>query len=243
MPALDRPFDMADSQYDLFRDLDRRCTVGDVTLEHCLEAARKKRAIIDGELNQTNPLVREVIAGKATFTDIYREFSQGLRGFRRFLPLPHHRAQNERLEHLAQIIPNVDHFKRRSLLAADNPSTTAVYAVIASFALGFIWNAANRDTTPTESAGIADEGHVQILVAALFGFAGFGLGLYAMLRYRTRDNKRIHAGEAAQYMDLNYECYGRLDDAAWAEFMHAKHQPPTARHATSQSTPIPAPGS
>jgi len=234
---------MADSQYDLFRDLDRRCTRSDVTLADCREAARKKRAIIEGELNQTNPLVREVISGQATFTGIYREFSQGLRGIRRFLPLPHHRALNERLEHLAKIIPNVDHFKRRSLLAADNPLTTAVYAVIASFGLGFVWNAANRESIPAESAGVAAEGHMQLLVAALCGFGGFGLGLYAMLRYRTRDNQRIHAGEAARYMDLNYECYGRLDDAAWAEFMLAKQRPPPATPETNQSTSISAPGS
>jgi len=216
---------MADTQYELFQNLDRRCTMGEVTPAECVEAVRRKRAIIEGELNQTNPLVREVVEGTSTFTAIYNHFSRALRGFRRFLPLSHDASQNERLEYLARIIPNVDHFKRRSLLVVDNPITSTVYAVIASFALGFVWNLANRDSAPTDTSGLAAEGHFQLLLAALFGFIGFGIGLFAMLRYRTRDNQRIHASEAAAYMDLNYECYRTFDDEAWAQFMVLKQNP------------------
>lgn len=233
---------MVDSQYELFRNLDRRCTTDEITAEECLEAARKKRAIIDGELNQTNPLVREVIEGKTTFVAIYREYSRGLRGIRRFLPLPHDRAGNERLEYFARIIPNVEHFKRRSLLAVDNPVITAVYAVIASFGIGFIWNLANRDGAPADAAGLAAEGRIQFLVAALFGFVGFGIGLYAMLRYRTRDNKRIHAHEAAGYMDLNYDCYRRFDDASWAQFMVLKQKPQPNTPTKDANAPLAAAG-
>lgn len=229
---------MADSQYELFRNLDRRCTMDQAAPADCLEAVRKKRAIIQNELNQTNPLVREVLEGESTFAGIYGEYSRALRGFRRFLPLPHDAARNERLEHLARIVPNVAHFKRRSLLAADNPITTAVYAVVASFALGFIWSLANRDSAPTDSAGSAAEGRLQLLLAAVFGCIGFGLGLFAMLRYRTRDNKHIHAGEAAAYMDLNYECYRKFDDESWAEFMALKQKPPRAMPATTTETPL-----
>src|SRR5690606_31189666 len=114
-----------DTQYELFQDLDRHCVAGGVQTSECLEAVRRKRDAIQSALNQQNPLVREVLAGRTTFVAIYDEFSRGFRGIRRFLPLPHDEVHNERLENLAKIVPNTAHFARRSIFATDNPVTCA----------------------------------------------------------------------------------------------------------------------
>jgi hypothetical protein len=53
---------------------------------------------------------------------------------------------------------------------------------------------------------------------------GAVVGVFAMIKYRTRDTNHIHAREAAAYMDLNYECCRAFDDDAWARFMILKSE-------------------
>ena len=52
-----------------------------------------------------------------------------------------------------------------------------------------------------------------------------------MFKYRTRDPDRIHAREAALYMDLNYNCHRTFDDEAWAKFVSLKTTPPGVKPA------------
>jgi hypothetical protein len=211
---------MADTQYELFQDLDRHCVAGGVQATECLEAVRRKRDAITSALNQQNPLVHEVMAGRTTFVAAYDEFSRGFRGIRRFLPQPHDDAHSERLENLAKIVPNVGHFARRSIFATDNPVTCACYGAIASIAVALV----GRQAVGAEGAGeaAAYDGRTFLLLALGLGFAGFVAGLVSMYRYRTRDRDQIHAREAAEYMDLNYNCHRTFDDEAWAKFVALK---------------------
>lgn len=212
---------MLENQYCIFRDLDRRCVAGRLDQAECQSAVRAKRQLIESEMNQANPIVRDVLAGRTTFVAEYDHFSRGLRGVRRFVPQKHDAAHNERLRQLAEILPNINHFTRRSVLAADNPVTCLVYGVIASLGVDIVASYSVRDDT---DAGTVGGGGVFPLVAALvFGFVGFIAGALAMLRYRTRDPKMIHAREAAAYMDLNYAFYRAGDDKSWAEFIRVEN--------------------
>jgi hypothetical protein len=212
---------MADTQYELFRDLDRHCVAGGVLERDCLEAVRRKRACIESELNRDNPLVREVLAGRTTFTEAYDGFSRGFRGLRRLLPMAHNDAFNQRLEQLGKIVPNVRHFLRRSVFALDNPCTCALYGIIASLAVNLVWAHAAKG----DGDGETFDSVTAFTLSLGFGIVGFVAGLYAMLKYRTRAPDKIHAREAAEYMDLNYSCHRTLDDEAWAKFVALKTAP------------------
>jgi len=205
---------MADTQYELFRDLDRRCVAGGLDEEECSEAVRKKRASIESESIQRNPLVQEVLAGKTTFVALYDSFSREFRGVRRFIPHRHSPEKNERLRYLGQIIPNVKHFTRRSVLAMDNPLIGIVYGVVTAFVFGTLLLRPDRSEEVTErlSTGVS----WQFILLCAGGIAGFLIGLVAMFKYRTRDPQHIHAREAAAYMDLNYAYYRLNDNDAWA---------------------------
>jgi hypothetical protein len=237
---------MADTQYELFRDLDRHCVAGGVQEGDCLEAVRRKRACIDSQLNRDNPLVREVLEGRTTFAAVYDDYSHAFRGLRRFLPMAHDERHNERLEQLAKIVPNVRHFVRRSALAADNPVTCTLYGLVASSAVSLVWTHALNSDAETGGAGGLDSVMVFALALAL-GLVGFIAGLFAMMKYRTRDPNVIHAREAAVYMDLNYNCHRTFDDAAWARFVALKTAPcapspggPPAPDAAPTPSPRPA---
>lgn len=212
---------MLENQYALFRDLDRSCVAGSLSEADCREAVRLKRASIESPLFRDNPLVREVLAGGTTFVEVYDSFSRGLRGLRRLVPLPHNRAHNERLACLAQIVPNVRHFLRRSVFAADNPVTCFFYGLLAATAVSLIWAHSVHGDSEGPS-GDDDGASPQLYLALAFGFAGFIVGSVSMLRYRTRDPKHIHAREAAGYMDVNYAFFRSGDDRAWADFIRAQ---------------------
>ena len=126
---------MFDIQYNFFRDLDRRCVAEGLSDAQCAAVVELKRKAIDSTLNRSNPLAAEVLAGRTTFVAAYDGFSHAFRGVRRFVPKTHDAGWNERLEQLALIVPNVRHFRRRSLLAADNPTTLTAYGAIAGLAL------------------------------------------------------------------------------------------------------------
>lgn len=212
---------MADTQYELFRDLDRHCVAGGVQDAECLEAVRRKRACIESELNRKNPLVREVLEGRTTFSATYDDFSRAFRGFRRFLPMRHDDAHNERLEHFAAIVPNTRHFVRRSVLATDNPVTCAAYGIVAAAGVVLVWSHA----IGTDGDGRSLESETVAAVVLGLAFLGFIAGLFAMVKYRTRVQGSIHAREAALYMDLNYNCHRTFDDEAWARFVALKTTP------------------
>jgi hypothetical protein len=204
---------MLDNQYFLFLDIDRRCAAGGLKTGECLQAVRMKRASIESGAIRANPLAQEVLAGRTTFVAVYDSYSRGFRGLRRFVPKSHDPAWNERLQWFGAIVPNVRHFTRRSLLALDNPVGCAGYGILAAIGFAAVWAHGNRDD---------GEAFIDILLGdavgflvLLLGLAGFALGSYAMLRYRTRDMHLIHAREAAVYMDLNYACYRAGDDEAW----------------------------
>lgn len=232
---------MADTQYELFRDLDRHCVAGGVQPLDCLQAVRHKRDAITSALNQKNPLVGEVLAGHTTFVAIYDEFSHKFRGVHRFLPMPHDDAGNERLEHLARIVPNVRHFVCRSIFAADNPVTCTFYGAIASVAIALV----GAQVLSGESDEAAIDGFSSALLAVGVGFFGFMAGVFATFKYRTRDPNRIHAREAAAYMDLNYNCHRTFDDEAWAKFIALKTTPtpvmPASPRPAASDSPSPAP--
>jgi hypothetical protein len=212
---------MVEHQYSLFRDLDRRCVSGGLNELDCKETVRKKRSLIESELNQRNPVAREVLDGRTTFVGIYDSFSHAFRGFRRFVPLRHDVAWNERLENFGKIVPNVRHFARRSIFAADNPIACMLYGLVASFAIGLVWKInEHSDAVP----GDPRDGSLQIWLTAACMIIGLVVGLYAMIKYRTRDANHIHAREAAAYMDLNYECFHAFDDGAWARFIVLKSE-------------------
>ena len=190
---------MADTQYELFRDLDRHCVAGGVQAPDCLEGVRRKREAIMSALNRDNPLVREVLAGRTTFTAIYDEFSRSFRGIRRFLPMPHDDEHNERLEHLAKILPNVRHFVRRSVFATDNPITCTIYGVVASAAIALV----GTHAVAADGDGESLDGVTIAMLAIFCGFLGFVAGLLAMYKYRTRNPNSIHAREAAHASSSN----------------------------------------
>jgi hypothetical protein len=226
---------MADTQYELFRDLDRHCVAGGVQDGDCLEAVRRKRACIESELNRANPLVREVLEGRTTFATVYDSYSHAFRGIRRFLPMAHDDALNERLEQLGKIVPNVRHFLRRSALAADNPFTCALYGVVASSAVTLVWRHAGGGDTEGGDLNV-----VTIFSLALgLGLVGFVAGLFAAMKYRTRDPNVIHAREAAVYMDLNYNCHRTFDDEAWAKFVALKTTPTGTGSIPAPAAPTP----
>jgi len=212
---------MADTQYELFRDLDRHCVAGGVQEPDCLQAVRRKRDVITSALNQQNPLARDVLAGRTTFVAVYDEFSHKFRGVHRFLPMPHDDALNERLEHLARIVPNVGHFVTRSIFATDNPVTCTLYGAIASVAVTLV----GAQVVSGENDGGTIDGFTGALLAVGLGFLGFVAGGFAAYKYRTRNPNRIHAREAAAYMDLNYNCHRTFDDEAWAKFVALKTTP------------------
>jgi hypothetical protein len=150
---------------------------------------------------------------------------------RRFIPHRHDTAWNERLECFEKIVPNVKHFTRRSIFAADNPITCLAYGIVASLAIGLVWNFSTRGDGdgPGDGAGGRNP---QFYISLAFACAGFLAGSAAMLKYRTRDPHRIHAREAAAYMDLNYAFYRSGNDRAWSEFISQQgggHGVPVAR--------------
>lgn len=212
---------MLDTQYALFRDLDRRSVAGGCTSGDCLSAVQAKRQIIESEMNRENPLVADVLAGRSTFVTTYDSFSRTFRGLRRFVPMPHDARENERLAHLAKIVPNVGHFVRRSFFAADNPVAGIVYGVVAACAVSLVWAHSVRGEAEGPSGG-SGPAEMFMGLAVMCGFAGFVVGSAAMLKYRTRDSRMIHAREAAAYMDLNYGFFRSGDDAAWEEFIRVQ---------------------
>jgi hypothetical protein len=211
---------MLENQYSFFRDLDRRCVAGRLDEAECRSAVRAKRQLIESEMNQANPMVREVLEGKTTFVAEYDAFSRRLRGIRRFVPQKHDPVHNERLRHLAEILPNIGHFMRRSALAADNPLICILYGIIASVGVDIVAAYSMRDDADPGSGGGGDG--LPFFLALAFGFVGFVAGTLAMLRYRTRDPKTIHAREAAAYMDLNYAFYRAGDEKSWGEFIRVQ---------------------
>lgn len=209
---------MHDTQYALFQELDRRCVSGQFQEADCTESVRHKRASIDLEKSRGNPVVNDVLTGTTTFVGEYDRFSHMFRGVRRFLPMPHHAACNERLRHLAKIVPNVRHFTRRSLFAIDNPVTAGFYGFLASSALLVVLALVLRSEADDEAVSL-EAGWTGGWLTLGFTAVGVLAGCLATIRYRTRDAQKIHAREAAAYMDVNYEFYGLNNDRAWAEYI------------------------
>ncbi|BET66965.1 hypothetical protein ASA1KI_18830 [Opitutales bacterium ASA1] len=213
---------MRDNQYQLFRDLDRRCVAGGMDAAECAEAVRLKRASIDSDRMREIPLVRDVLEGRTTFVAAYDRCSRALRGLRRFVPRRHDGEWNDQVAQLGAVVPNVSHFRRRSLFALDNPVACTIYGLAAAAGVAVVLAHASReDDDVTEglidAAGGGDvAGQSFVMLFLLFGIVGFTIGSYGMLKYRTRDSKTIHAREAATYMDVNYGYYRNGDDAAWA---------------------------
>lgn len=216
---------MFDVQYNFFRDLDRRCVAEGLTEAQCSAVVELKRKTIDSALNRSNPLAAEVLAGRTTFVAAYDGFSRAFRGLRRFVPKSHDGAWNERLEQLALIVPNVRHFRRRSLFAADNPTSLTLYGAVAGAAVAGLL------------AGEAEAGEAQlpawigapsVLIPAL-GALGFAFGTAAMFKYRIRDYQQIHAREAAGYMDLNYGFFRAGDTRGWMECLRAEAESARAK--------------
>jgi hypothetical protein len=228
---------MADTQYELFRDLDRHCVAGGVLERDCLEAVRRKRACIESELNRDNPLVRDVLEGRTTFTAVYDSYSASFRGLRRFLPMAHNEVHNQRLEQLGRIVPNVRHFVRRSVFALDNPFTCALYGIVASLAVSLVWNHAGDGDNDVNTFNSV----MALALAIGLGAVGFIAGLFAMMTYRTRASNSIHAREAAVYMDLNYNCHRTFDDEAWAKFVALKTTPVGCGCSAPASSGAPSP--
>jgi len=210
---------MHDTQYEFFQELDRRCVAGGFRDDECREAVRLKKASIDIEKGRGHPIVGEILAGKTSLVAEYDGFSRMFRGVRRFLPMPHDGASNERLRQLARLVPNVRHFTRRSLFAVDNPLTAAVYGVVASLALEVVLTLTLRADVEEGAAGVAEWSEGWLALG--FGVVGFLAGALASVRYRTRDQRQIHAREAAAYLDVNYGFYNRGDDRAWAEYIRS----------------------
>lgn len=211
---------MRDNQYHFFRDLDRRCVARGFREADCAEVAVRKKQSIESTLIQENPVVQEVLSGENTLVGIYDSFSRSYRGLRRFVPHPHDEALNSRLECFSRIVPNVSHFKRRSILAADNPISCTLYGLIAGLAADLVWAQLIHDIGGG-ARGTGSDAAAFFFLGVIFGFAGFVAGSVSMMRYRTRDPRQIHAREAAAYMDLNYEFYRNRDDEGWAHFIRA----------------------
>lgn len=210
-----------DNLYRHFQDLDRRCLSDGLKQERCAEVVALKRRTIESPRFKGNPIAAEVLAGRTTFVAVYDAFSREFRGLRRFIPKSHDPEWNERLDCLAQIIPNVRHFRRRSYLAFDNPLGSVIYGIIAGLGIAVIL--AIEQTSggePGDAAELVTGSHGTTLMA-LMGGVGFIFGSVAMLKYRTRDYNVIHAREAAGYMDLNYAHCRAGDDAAWAHMLES----------------------
>lgn len=212
---------MSETQYDLFRDLDRHCVAHDFDPDACREAVRRKRALI--EFHQNNPIVRDVLEGRQTFVQAYEVRSRAFRGVRRFIPHRDVPEWNQRLEDLGRIIPNVGHFTKRGLFSIDNPVMCALYGAGGALGVSLSLVHAQRDDRRGGGSGsliVGDD--FPLSFTLLMGIFGFLLGLFAMLRYRTRDARRIHAREAARYMDLNYAFYRNNDDEGWAHCVRSR---------------------
>ncbi len=208
---------MFDVQYHFFRDLDRRCLSEGLTEAQCAAVVELKQQTIGSALNRSNPLVAEVLAGRTTFVATYDGFSRAFRGLRRFVPKTHDAAWNERLEQLARIVPNVRHFRRRSLFAADNPATLTVYGIAAGAAAHAVLTG-DLEAGEAPPPFLADGATLVAVVAGI----GFAFGTAAMFKYRIRDYKQIHAREAAGYMDLNYGFFRAGDLRGWTECLRAE---------------------
>lgn len=206
-------------QYELFRELDRRCVSEDLAPARCAEVVEHKRRLIDNALNRSNPLVADVLAGRTTFVAAYDGFSRAFRGLRRFVPKSHDAAWNERLDQLAQIVPNVRHFRRRSWLAADNPVNLTLYGTVAGFAVGVLLSFAGSGGAEPGDAVARLWSRGQFYLELGMAGVGFLFGVAAMFKYRTRHYDQIHAREAAGYMDANYDYFRRTDAAGWAEHL------------------------
>lgn len=114
------------------------------------------------------------------------------------------------------------HFRRRSLLAADNPCNLTLYGAVAGLAVGVFLSFGGAGGAEPGAAAAALLSRMQAAIEAAMAGAGFVLGVAAMFKYRIRDYKSIHAREAAGYMDLNYGFFRRRDDAGWAECLRAE---------------------
>jgi hypothetical protein len=202
-------------QYDHFRDIDRRCVAEGLDPACCAAAVEHKRRVIDSTLNRSNPLVADVLEGRTTFVQSYDGFSRAFRGLRRFVPKSHDAGWNERLEQLALIVPNVRHFRRRSILACDNPTSMTAYGVALGAGLAVLLTGAND---PGEPPVLPWPGAATALLSGCTAL-GFVLGTAAMLKYRIRDYNQIHAREAAGYMDFNYKFFRSGDLAGWADYL------------------------
>lgn len=209
---------MFDVQYNFFRDLDRRCVAEGLTEAQCSAVVELKRKTIDSALNRSNPLASEVLAGTTTFVAVYDAFSRDFRGLRRFVPKTHDAGWNERLEQLGQIVPNVRHFRRRSLFAADNPTTLTTYGAVVG---GVVYALLAGEVEPGETPALPWTGAPTALIAGVAAL-GFAFGTAAMFKYRIRDYKQIHAREAASYMDLNYGFFRAGDTRGWIECLRAE---------------------
>jgi predicted DNA-binding protein (UPF0251 family) len=213
---------MFDVQYNFFRDLDRRCLAEGLDETQCSAVVELKRKTIDSPLNRANALVADVLAGRTTFVATYDSFSREFRGLRRLVPKTHDADWNERLDQLAHIVPNVGHFRRRSLFAADNPLNLTIYGALAGFAAGVLINFSDSGgLEPGEAAAGLVSGSQLTLVAGTAAF-GFFSGAAAMFKYRIRDYNQIHAREAAGYMDLNYGYCMAGDTRGWAQCLRAE---------------------
>lgn len=215
---------MIDNLYRFFRDLDRRCLGEGLAHDRCLEIAALKRRTIESPQFRANPVAADVLGGRTTFVAAYDSFSREFRGLRRFVPKSHDPAWNERLDHLAAIVPNVRHFRRRSCLAFDNPLGPVLYGIIAGLGIAVIWaNEQASGAEPGEAVEFVLGKHGAMLMT-LMAAVGFVFGALAMLKYRTRDYNMIHAREAAGYMDLNYAFCRAGDDEGWARMLKVHAQ-------------------
>ena len=213
---------MFDVQYNFFRDLDRRSLAEGLGEHQSAALLELKRKTIDSPLNRANPLVADVLAGRTSFVATYDGFSRGFRGLRRLVPKTHDADWNARLDQLADIVPNVRHFRRRSLFAADNPLNLTLYGAMAGFAAGVLINFSDTGELEPGEAAARLLGSAQLTLVAGMAAFGFLSGVAAMFKYRIRDYKQIHAREAAGYMDLNYGYFMAGDTVGWAECLRAE---------------------
>lgn len=219
---------MTENLYSFFRDLDRRCLAEGLQPQHSKGTVALKRRTIESHQFSVNVVAAGVLAGRNTFVSEYDSFSRAFRGLRRFVPKSHDPAWNERLEHLAAIVPNVRHFKRRSYLAFDNPVGPVLYGIVAGLGIAVIWAFEQASgAEPGEAVGFVFGLHGTALMAIMAGI-GFIFGSLAMLKYRTRDPHFIHAREAAGYMDLNFAYCRAGDDEAWARMLEVSATGATA---------------
>ncbi len=210
---------MKQNQYTVFKELDRKYVAGGFQESEGKTIVAQKRECIESLVSQSNPLVHDVMDRKITFAETYDSFSRSFRGYRRFLPHRHDTVSNERLENLGKIVPNVIHFKRRSLFAADNPIGCVIYSFLLSIIAGGLWAQTLTESGEKVSYNAFVSSDGQLFLSIGFALAGLVVGLAAMLKYRTRNAKQIHAREAAVYMDLNYGFYRSNDDRRWARLV------------------------